>query len=73
MASLTPLPMAEAVMIRIRAPGRVPLLIEHTTEEALVLASRLIAAAEKSLSMEADFIARFQRANARRRIAGGQP
>ena len=72
MASLTPLPMAEAVMIRIRAPGRPPLLIEYTTEETLVLASRLIAAAEKSLAMEADFIARFQRASEQRRIAGDQ-
>ena len=60
MASITPLPMAEAVMVRICAPGRPPMLVEYTTEQALTLASRIIAAAERSLTMEADFISRFQ-------------
>ncbi len=67
MAKIGATAMSEAVMARVEYEGR-SYLIEYTPEQALRLASAFIDAAEKSLSMDAAFTARFLRASQARRL-----
>ena len=72
MARITPLPMTEAVMVSVDHPGG-QVLVEYTTEQALQLATALIAACERSLLMDSEFVGRFQRASCVRRRLRSRP
>ncbi len=71
MARIGATAMSEAVMLRTEYDGH-SYLIEYTTQQALDLASAIITAAERSLSMDARFTERFLRASQARRL-GGKP